>query len=226
MKSAAYHLFRHRSETGEPEFDAEPIDREPLDNAGFSEVAPLVLPPRLELVANFGRLRETDFPVIRASNLPVMSRRALDALLAVEPFPYVAAPVLMIDNKKIMPFALETARDNGREGEPLLVDLAWAIDAHCYDLAGTPNPGLTKSDFVIVQLTSHIDALDVEASVFSTLPDRPNDIFSLRKTVLKDVPLPPLFRLSAYPFTLYVSAAGRGALEAAEIRGAWFRDIE
>jgi hypothetical protein len=79
-------------------------------------------------------------------------------------------------------------------------------------------------NYIIVQLLDHLDIFDPDKSIYD-----PADIDgTLTKLVLKE-PLggyPPLFRVATIPNRLFVSAAARAALEAADIKGLEFRYLE
>jgi hypothetical protein len=79
-------------------------------------------------------------------------------------------------------------------------------------------------NYIIIQLLDHLDIFDHEQSIYD-----PTDIDStLTKLVLKEPPggYPPLFRVATIPNRLFVSAAARAALEAADIKGLEFRYLE
>jgi hypothetical protein len=81
-------------------------------------------------------------------------------------------------------------------------------------------------DFVAVQLLEHQDVFDWDNSVYETGPVRPEavDPLSIEKLVLREPEggFPPVFRIKDFDTALYVSAAGRAALEAAGIKGIRF----
>jgi hypothetical protein len=81
-----------------------------------------------------------------------------------------------------------------------------------------------NQDYVIVQLLDHLDIFDYDQSIYD-----PADIDgTLSKLVLKDPPdgYPPLFRVATIPNRLFISAAARTALEAADIKGLEFRYLD
>ena len=80
-------------------------------------------------------------------------------------------------------------------------------------------PGVAVEGFCAVQLSDYSDAFDWERSQYDRDEVLPERVSYLDRLVLKDVPLPPLFRLAARPRALMVSAAGREALEAEHVRG-------
>ncbi|MCW5805420.1 MAG: hypothetical protein KIT31_23825 [Deltaproteobacteria bacterium] len=88
-----------------------------------------------------------------------------------------------------------------------------------FDAEGRPRPGVAGFEYVAVQLTKHVDAFDWERSEYTRAEFAPEYVWSTKRLVLKDVALPPLFRLVAYEGPLFVSAEGRTALEKAGIKG-------
>jgi len=152
-------------------------------------------PERIFFKANFATLQWTDFPVCNPQ-WPLMSRRMLDTLLSVGPIPHRAIPVIMLDRTVREPF----------------------------DASGNPRPGVTDERFVAVQLTEHLDAFDWERSEYERSKFAPQLVGRLQKLILKEPAdgFPALFRLSAMPGRLFVSAAAREALEKAGIRGVQF----
>jgi hypothetical protein len=91
-------------------------------------------------------------------------------------------------------------------------------------LEGVIPPYPENSDYVIIQLLDHLDIFDYEQSIY----DPVNIDGTLTKLVLKEPPggYPPLFRVATIPNRLFVSAAARAALEAADIKGLEFRYLE
>jgi hypothetical protein len=79
--------------------------------------------------------------------------------------------------------------------------------------------------FAAIQFLEHIDALDLERSEVTPDPDFLGEALSVKRYVLKDMPLPPIFRLSAYAMHLFVSHEARRALEAAGIKGVSFEGV-
>jgi hypothetical protein len=88
--------------------------------------------------------------------------------------------------------------------------------------------GTENDNFIAVQLLEHLDLLDWENSIVEPSFILPDQIMGVQKLVLKETtyPLPPLFRLSAYPTALLASSQARIALEEAGIKGVVFKEIE
>jgi hypothetical protein len=84
-------------------------------------------------------------------------------------------------------------------------------------------------DFVAVQLLEHQDVFDWEKSIYERDPDYPESVdpLSIEKLVLREpkTGFPPIFRVKELETVLYVSSAGRTALEMAGIRGVEFVEL-
>jgi hypothetical protein len=168
--------------------------------AGFKFTDEYRLPERVYFVANFATLEWNDFPANNA-NWPLMSPRMLEALESVGSFPHRRIPVTLVDSKAKSPF----------------------------DDLGNPRPGMAIDErFVAVQLTEHLDAFDWDNSEYERSPFASDRVKIVTKLILKEPPggYPPLFRLSATPRHLLVSAAAREALEGVGVRGVVFWDID
>ncbi len=150
----------------------------------------------LEFVANIEALRGRDLPVPEPSTWPVMSRRMLDVLISVGSFARRAIRCVVIDDK-VMP-------------------------ADRYDDRGLRRD-VTDDRFVVLHLTEHVrDAFPWDRSEYERDDRDPAQVLAVPKLVLRDVPLPPVFRLAPYPRVLFVSAAAKVALEVAKVVGAHF----
>ena len=79
--------------------------------------------------------------------------------------------------------------------------------------------------FAGIQLSTYLDAFDWERSEYQRDEVFPDEVYMIDKLVLKEVPLPPLFRLAARPVVLMVSAQARAAMEKAKIRGVRFKEL-
>ncbi|MBX3161336.1 MAG: hypothetical protein KF773_35565 [Deltaproteobacteria bacterium] len=156
----------------------------------FINARPLELPETIYFEANFETLKVIGFPLVNVV-WPIMSRRMLDTLQSAGEFEHRAIPVVMLDDT-----------------------LAEKLDA-----GGKVRPGAANLDFVAVHLTSHIAAFDWERSEYTRSEIAPDKVWSVKRLVFKDIPLPPLFRLTELLGPLFVSAEGRAALEKAGIRG-------
>ncbi|MBX3161335.1 MAG: hypothetical protein KF773_35560 [Deltaproteobacteria bacterium] len=163
----------------------------------FQSVCPLDLPATIYFEANFETLKTIDYPLVSVP-WPVMSKRMLEALRSAGEFEHRAVPVTMLD---------DTVEEK-------------------FDTDGKPRPGVANFNYVVVQLTKHLDAFDWERSEYTPVESAPDKVWSTTHLMLKDVPLPPLFRLAAFRRPLFVSAEGRAALEKANVNGVKFIDSE
>jgi hypothetical protein len=155
------------------------------------------VPQRFYFAANLRAIRNVDYPR-NDQGWPIMSRRMREALLSVGEVAHRAVPVVMLDS---------------------------AV-ANRFDAMGNPRPGVALYGFSAMHLTAYTDAFDWERSEYEPHRRIEGRVQLARKLVLKDVPLPPLFRLSALPNLLLVSAAARDSLIAAGIRGLRFKPVE
>lgn len=154
------------------------------------------LPERVVFNAIFDVIETSDFP-INDVGWTLMSRRMLDVLVSLGPFPHKAHPVVMRDCKVI----------RFENGKSVL-------------------SGKEDHRFVCVQLLEHLDLFDWDNSDYDPHPRMPNYVDWVRHLALRKPPngFPPLFRISASVSPLFVSAAGKAALEAADIRGVEYID--
>jgi len=189
----AYEIVTDPSHLGDDDYDAQIV---PFPNwemcAGLILKEARSLPVRVYFEANFDTLKVIDYPINNAG-WPLMSERMRRVLSELGEFSHREIPVTMLDDT---------------------VPTAQRLDA-----SGNPRPGVAMEGFAGVQMTEHLDAFDWERSRYKRDDDFPEQVRLVRNLVLKDVPLPPLFRLAASPRSLFVSAAARAALEKAEIRG-------
>lgn len=193
----AFELARDGNHLGDDETDATLVRFNGYDRvAGFIGRRPLDLPERIYFEANIETLKAIDYP-FNDVGWPIMSERMRAALLAVGSFQHRIFPVMMLDDTV----------------EPK------------FDAEGEPLPEVVVRGFAAVQLTEYCDAFDWDRSEYVRNEIFEGQILKADKLVLKNVALPPLFRLSALPRRLLVSAAGRRALEVAGIGGVKFHPL-
>jgi hypothetical protein len=124
----------------------------------------------------------------------IMSKRMLNVLLSIRPFPHQAIPVV-IEDCRVMPSE-----------------------------AGWKRASTVNGDYVILQLLEHLDALDLENSVYYHNVARKAS--NIEKSVFREPEggFPPIFRLSVAGarVPLYVSAEAKTALEVAGVTGVSF----
>lgn len=159
------------------------------------------LPETIVFEADFSAIRQSDYPFNNV-NWPLMSRRMLEALLAVGDFPHRAVPVCLVD---------ETVPVSKRR-----------------DSNGKMRADVVDDGFVAVQLTSHLDVFDRQRSEYEADTLFPDEVGIIRKLVLKEPVggFPPLFRLSAKSNYLFVSEKAKQRLEQEKIQGAVFWTLD
>jgi hypothetical protein len=155
------------------------------------------VPQRLYFAANLRTIRSLDYPA-NDQGWPIMSRRMREALTSAGEFPHRAVPVVMLDHAAGQKF----------------------------DVAGNPRPGVALHGFSAMHLTRYVDAFDWQRSEYEPHRRIEGRVLTAHRLVLKDMPLPPLFRLSALPTMLLVSGAGRDALLAAGVKGLRFKSLD
>jgi hypothetical protein len=159
----------------------------------------LVLPEPIEYESIEKILVNTDYPY-NSNRFPIMSKQMLDVLCSVGNFSYQVIPAVMIDTE---------------------VKYNEEIKKHA-------KSGARNFNFSLVRIAEYIHVFDWENSTYELNPKLPGRIKTLtgKKIVLKEPKegFPPLFRVSAMPYALLVSAEARTALETAGIRGVEFLD--
>jgi len=195
----AFELVTDPSHLGDDDYDAHIVPFPKWEMcAGLISKDQRSLPPRVYFEANVDTLKVIDYPINNAG-WPLMSERMRRVLRDVGEFPHREIPVIMLDD------TVPTAQR--------------------FDASGSPRPGVAMERFAGIQLTEYIDAFDWEHSEYQRDDVFPDQVYMIDKLVLKDVPLPPLFRLAARPIVLMVSAQTRAAMEKAEIRGTQFKAL-
>ncbi len=167
------------------------------DIIGWKILQPIEVPERIFFEANIETVRQVDYPD-NDVRWPIMSERMRDILLP-HASKHRVIPVIMLDD------TVPTAKRLQN---------------------GIPRPGVAVEGFAAVQLLERIDAMDMDRSTFTPDEDFPGRARDIQKLVFKDTTLPSLFRLSAYPSPLFVSAAARAELDAAGIKGVSYMPIE
>jgi hypothetical protein len=146
-------------------------------------------------------VRLTDYPVTRPS-LPLMSKRMLEILKSVGSFPHNALPTRITD---------------GAIGHHL------SNKDNQYDKDGNLKPDCYTDDYVLLHLTSHLDAMDLERSEYDDYDAETNLVSAIDKFVFKNIghKFPPIFRLTHCPVALFISETAKEALEAAGMKSLW-----
>jgi hypothetical protein len=161
-------------------------------------------PNPVEFQGLLSTVRQTDFPVIQ-ERWPVISRRMLKVLESVGFFPHHTLPVRILDG------------DVGRS----LVE-----GNRRFDEQGNFKAEFYTDDYVLLQLTEHLNTMDLERSVYDYYDPEVNMLTGIDKLVLKDIgrEYPPIFRLIHCPTMLFITEAAKQALETSGIRGYWLID--
>jgi hypothetical protein len=146
-------------------------------------------------------VRQSDYPLTRPS-LPLMSKRMVEVLESVGSFPHNVLSVRITD---------------GVIGRRLSDN-----DSH-YDEQGNLKPEYYTDDYVLLQLTEHLDAMDLDRSEYGRYNPKTNLVRLVEKFVFKDIgrEFPPIFRLTHSPVDLFISEAAKEALDAAGMKSLW-----
>lgn len=168
-----------------------------------TETEEVKLPDPIVFAASFGDVTYTDYPS-NDQSWPIMSKRMLEKLLSVGQFKHRAIPVSIID-------PIVYTQEEHEQAETLLEQRLSSAN----------------HDYVIVQLTEHLDILDEENSVIRRSKAVPG-LITILEYVLKEPEggLPPIFRLEAESTQLFISAQGREALKVAGIKGPRYLPME
>jgi hypothetical protein len=150
-------------------------------------------PNPVELRGLLSTIKQTDYPNTD-QGWPLVSKRMLAALESVGPFPHRVLPARIIE---------------GRIGRSLAEDPR-------YDDEGNLKPDFYTDDYVLLQLTEHLDAIDLEQSVYDEYDPEMNEVLGLSKPVFKDIgrEYPPVFRPLQSPIDIFISRIAKQALEA------------
>jgi hypothetical protein len=164
------------------------------------------LPNPVKFQGLLSTVRQTDYPVIQ-ERWPVMSKRMVEVLKSVGSFPHRVLPTRILDG------------DIGR---------SLAEGDRRFDEQGNFKSEFYTDDYVLLQITEHLDAMDLERSVYRRYDPEINSVSGLRKPVFKDIgrEYPPIFRPTHSPVGFFITEAAKQALETAGIRGYWLIDYE
>ncbi len=141
-------------------------------------------------------------PIVKGIDFPytdnrwtVISPRMYEVLLSVGNFSHRALPTVAIDCQVPLNKRLK--------------------------LEGKPRPEIIINEFITIHLTEHLPIFDFENSVFSRPSKNLPDLLDVEEYVFQipAVGLPPLFRLSVNPISLFISHEARMRLKAEEICG-------
>jgi hypothetical protein len=170
------------------------------NTVGFGLTRKYELPARIYFTGNLAKLKSIDYPY-NDVNWPLMSQQMRTVLQAAGKFQCREIPVVMLDDT--------------------------VPKSELFPAGGEPDAKYALEGFAAIQLLQHLDAFDWDRSEFTRSEDAPTFVTRIRKLVLKPVDggYPPLFRLSACPTLLFVSAEVRSALEREHISGVEFISI-
>jgi hypothetical protein len=135
-------------------------------------------PDVIYAAGNLDTLADTDCPIVKNSNLLIISKRFLDALHSVKQFDFTAVPVTVYDACEKEPFL-----ENG--------ELKSFVER--------------RTDFLYIKLLNFI-AIDQENSVYRS-GKRGRSSFGFEKLalVIPDDGLDPIFRLRKFPNTVLIN---------------------
>jgi hypothetical protein len=153
-------------------------------------------PVPVEFQGLLSTIRQTDFPAAE-DGWPLMSKRMLAVLESVGPFPHRVLPARIIE---------------GRIGRSLAEDPR-------YDEQGKLKPDFYTDDYVLLQLTEHLDAVDLDRSIYDIYHTDVKMISGLSKPIFRDIgqEYPPIFRCTQSPVDIFITEKAKRALEFAGI---------
>jgi hypothetical protein len=175
-------------------------------SVAMSDLSEIVnFPNPVEFQGLLSVIQQTDYPDTD-QRWPLISKRMLAALESVGFFPHQVLPARIIE---------------GRIGRSLAEDLR-------YDAQNRLKPEFYTDDYVLLQLTSYLDAIDLERSVYGEYDSDVNEISGLIRPVFKDIgqEYPPIFRPSHCPTLLFVSSKAKQVLETAGVNGLYLIDYD
>jgi hypothetical protein len=145
---------------------------------------------------------------------------AIGSFLTETDYPYtdVRWPIM---SKRMLDVLLSVGSFSHRTYPVLIID--YEIDLN----KRTTIKGTKIYDYVLVQLTEHLDGFDFENSVYQRSTINPDIVTNIRWLSLKEVKdFPPLFSVKESRLDLLVSSKARAALEASSIQGINFLHVE
>lgn len=185
-------------------YDAEPVSGQDIERFANVNAEPVEFDISSQPILFQGLLktvRQTNYPVTMGETYPLVSKRMVEVLKSVGSFPHQAIPVRILD-----------------------ISIACHLneDSH-YDVEDNLQPEHYTDDYVLLHLTTHLDAMDLERSEYDDYDAETNSIMFIDKFVFKDIgqELPPIFRLTNSPVDLFISEAAKEALEAAGMKSLW-----
>ena len=158
---------------------------------------------RIDFLANFNVVKSnTDYPVVE-DDIEVFSKKMLNTIERVGELNVRKFPITLIDDTYIV--------DN-------------RFDADGQIRQDVP----TISYFYIIQILTFLKVFDYDNSEYKVLRSNPNMPGIIKKLVLKEPQggFPPLFRIFEKPSSVFVSQKAKEALEANNIKGCVFEEVE
>jgi hypothetical protein len=177
-----------------------------VEFAGHEDIVQLAqmkqyqFPDHVFFSGNFHKLKRLDYPYNNVQ-WPLMSTAMVCVLKKLGQFAFRKIPVTILDDT--------------------------VLESELFRTSGEPDPKYTLERFSGIQIMDHLDAFDWNQSIYKRSKYVDSLAMDISKLVLKAIPsgFPPIFRLSACPTLLFVSAEARSALEDANISGVTFRAI-
>jgi hypothetical protein len=186
-------------------YDAQPLPEQGAEQFSnvYAEPSEVDIPSQPLLFQ--GLLRTvylTDYPVTLGETYPLMSKRMVEVLESVGSFPHQVIPVRILD---------------GAIGRHL------SDEDNRYDADDNLKPEYYTDDYVLLHLTSHLDAMDLERSEYERYNPETNLVRFVDQYIFKDIgqEYPPVFRLLHCPSDLFISEAAKEALQAAGMKSLW-----
>ncbi|MFV0541355.1 MAG: hypothetical protein ACK5MZ_08990 [Aestuariibaculum sp.] len=195
------HDFTH---SGDPERDAFHVPFQYSDRASTIFLNPKYkdkLPNVIYFQANFNLIPEFDYPLTDL-NIPVISDQMLQVLKGVRAFESFEVPVVMFDDTFL--------------GDRFNSDGSLKLEVKKVE---------SYQALIIVNRESVFDFDNSEFTPSTIDPSKPGIIsrIVLRKP---ENGFSPIFRIPETPSTLFISHAAKEALEAAEVKGCVFEEVE
>lgn len=155
------------------------------------------LPDEIYFVGNLNKLRDLDFPYTNV-RWPILSTRMVTILKQTGSFASREIPITMLDDT--------------------------VSSSEHFSPTGEINAERSLKRFVAFQILDHLDAFDWKESEYEPSATSSTRVRRVERLCLKTPAdgFPPIFRITAYPILVFVSAAARLALEGANIAGVSF----
>ncbi|KZS42303.1 hypothetical protein AWE51_02360 [Aquimarina aggregata] len=209
MKQKAFILKRSKDAWGHIDFMKNqegaihvPFEGDDYIRLNTMDIKIVDFPFQICFASDFSIIPMIDYPH-NDLNLDILSQKMLSVFKDLDDFKYNEIPVIMFDHKEMEAYHIE-------QGE-LLEDLQ-----------------RRNEDYIAIQLLDYTDVFDRENSEYEEDFLDPDEVGDIDKLVLKwpKKGFPPLFRLDESATKLFVSEQAKNALEAANIKGCEFEEVE